>query len=367
MKKGLLLLVIAVLGVACGSSGSDTPSTPDDTFDRGKILTNVADNLVIPAFTNVQTKLSTLKSKATAFTTTATSASLNEARTAWLDAYKAWQHVAMFNIGKAEDLEFVNFMNIFPVTKADIDANIASGTYDFNSSNNHDAQGFPALDYLFYGVGANDTEILAKYTTDAKAANYKKYVNDVISKMIEVNDAVLNNWKGSYRDTFVKSTGNTATSAFNKLVNDYVFYYEKRLRAVKVGIPAGNFSSTPLPEKVEAFYRKDVSKALALEALKAVKNLFNGTHFSGSTSGDSFKSYLEALDKGSLVGLINGQFDIAKTQLESLNDNFYWQVTNDNTKMTKAYDELQKAVVLLKVDMLQAFKVTVDYVDADGD
>ena len=35
--------------------------------------------------------------------------------------------------------------------------------------------------------------------------------------------------------------------------------------------------------------------------------------------------------------------------------------------MTRAYDELQKAVVLLKVDMLQAFSVNIDYVDADGD
>ena len=35
--------------------------------------------------------------------------------------------------------------------------------------------------------------------------------------------------------------------------------------------------------------------------------------------------------------------------------------------MTKSYDELQKAVVLLKVDMLQAFSINIDYVDADGD
>jgi hypothetical protein len=35
--------------------------------------------------------------------------------------------------------------------------------------------------------------------------------------------------------------------------------------------------------------------------------------------------------------------------------------------MTNAYDELQKVVILLKVDMLQAFNVNVDYVDADGD
>jgi hypothetical protein len=35
--------------------------------------------------------------------------------------------------------------------------------------------------------------------------------------------------------------------------------------------------------------------------------------------------------------------------------------------MTLTYDELQKAVVLLKVDMVQKLNITIDYVDADGD
>ena len=35
--------------------------------------------------------------------------------------------------------------------------------------------------------------------------------------------------------------------------------------------------------------------------------------------------------------------------------------------MLSSYDELQKVVVLLKVDMLQAFDISTDYVDADGD
>lgn len=35
--------------------------------------------------------------------------------------------------------------------------------------------------------------------------------------------------------------------------------------------------------------------------------------------------------------------------------------------MTQAYDALQMAVVYLKVDMVQAFNISVDYVDADGD
>ncbi|RBW56647.1 peptidase M75 superfamily protein [Tenacibaculum sp. E3R01] len=367
MKKGLFILVLTMLGVACSSSSDNPDNKTDDTFDRSKILTNVADNIIIPSFKEFKNKVVDLKTKSSAFTNSPTQSTLDNLRTSWYNAYKSWQYVAMFNIGKAEELEFVNFINIYPVSKADIESNITNGGYDFTHPNNHDAQGFPALDFLLHGTGVNDTEILEKYTTNSKAANYKKYVTDVVQKINETAVAVVNDWEGTYREKFVTSTGNTATSSLNKFVNDYIFYYEKRLRAVKIGIPAGNFSSTVLPEKVEAFYKKTISKELALESLFAVKALFNGTYFKSSTEGSSFKAYLNALNKNDLATKINAQFDAAKAQINTLNSNFNQQIADDNTKMTKAYDELQKAVVLLKVDMLQAFNVNVDYVDADGD
>ena len=40
---------------------------------------------------------------------------------------------------------------------------------------------------------------------------------------------------------------------------------------------------------------------------------------------------------------------------------------DDNTLMLQTYDVLQDNVVYLKVDMLQALDIRVDYVDADGD
>ncbi len=40
---------------------------------------------------------------------------------------------------------------------------------------------------------------------------------------------------------------------------------------------------------------------------------------------------------------------------------------DDNVQMLTLYDEMQRLVVLLKVDMLQALSINVDYVDADGD
>lgn len=366
-KKIISLIVVATFFIACGGTDTNEPNTPTDNFDRGALLKNIAENIIIPSFDNFDTKLKTLKTKTTAFTSNPTNGTLTEVRTAWLEAYKAWQYVEMFNIGKAEELQFLSHFNIYPVTVADIEANVVAGTYDLNHSNNHDAQGFPALDYLFYGVANSDNEIIAKFSTDANATNYKKYLTDIITKMTTVTTAIVNDWKGSYKNTFISSTDNTKTSSLNKLVNDFIYYYEKGFRANKFGIPAGNWSPTPLPEKVEAFYKKDVSKELASEAFKAVQNFFEGKKFGGATTGQSFKTYLEYLKRQDLVSKLESQWKIADTQLNTLNNNFYQQITTDNTQMTKAYDEFQKAVVLLKVDMLQAFNVIVDYRDADGD
>ncbi len=369
IKKIFSVVLLVIFAAACSSSDdSVTPETPGETsFDRAGMLRNIADNIVIPAYQGLNTNLSTLANAKDAFVTTPNQTNLETLRAAWFTAYKSWQHVEAFNIGKAEEILYSFQMNIYPVNTTDVEDNIAAGNYDLTHPNNNDAVGFPALDYMLHGIGATDTEILEKYTTNAASTKYKTYLSDLVNQMQLLTQEVLSDWTTSYRNTFISSTANTATSATNKFINDFIFYYEKGLRATKIGIPAGNFSATPLPEKVEAFYHQEVSKELALEALTAVQNLFNGTQFGGNTTGESFKTYLISLDRTELANLINTQFNTARTKIQVLNANFTMQINTDNTKMTQAYDALQAGVVLLKVDMLQAFNVSVDYVDADGD
>ena len=155
------------------------------------------------------------------------------------------------------------------------------------------------------------------------------------------------------------------------MVNDYIFYYEKALRAGKIGIPAGVFSGSPLSNRVEAFHSRDFSKELFMEALDAAQNFFNGIHFGSEQRGESLYSYLEFMETTkngeNLAVLINGQFENARREAESLNNNLSEQVETNNTQMLTTYDELQQNVVFLKVDMLQALNISVDYVDADGD
>ncbi|WP_224489537.1 imelysin family protein [Robertkochia flava] len=371
-KNSWKALLMAVFLVGCSSSSdSDGGDEATDQFDRQAMLTHWADNIIIPALEDLESDLSSLQAAKDAFVAAPDQAGLDNLRAAWLEAYQTWQYAEMFNIGRAESILYNFQMNVYPVNVADIQGNIASGSYDLSSVNNHDAVGFPALDFMLFGTGNSDSEILVQYTTAADAEGYRNYLSDLTNRMLELTSEVLSDWKSQYRDSFVSNTGNTATASVNKLTNDYIYYYERALRANKVGIPAGVFSLDPLPDRVEAYYNKEVSKALALVALDAVQDFFNGKSYGTGPVGTGFSAYLDYLRTlhggEDISALINTQFNAARTQMETLDNNFASQIATDNSMMTKTYDELQKAVVLLKVDMVQAMNITIDYVDADGD
>lgn len=369
-KVSSFIFAIVFLVTSC-SSDSDNPVENMDSFDRGAMLVNWADNIIIPAYGSFNLKVSALNTKTSDFKANPSEANLQILRTAWKDAYLSFQNVSMFEIGKAEELRFRNRLNVYPANVDQIESFIDSGVYDFSLPSTIDKQGFPALDYMLNGLAETDAEILAFYTTNSNAEGYKNYLQTLSETISSLSNEVLTSWSGGYRDAFVANTSSSASGAVDKLTNDYIFYFEKALRAGKVGIPAGVFSTGTLPQNVEAFYKKDISKELLLEAINASRDFFNGKSFDGNSTGQSFKTYLDYLNTikngENLSALINNQFEVAKTKANELNGNLAQQVETDNSKMLATYDELQRIVILLKVDMIQALDVSIDYVDADGD
>ena len=361
---------IVILMVACSTDDDPAATSPpagQEDFDRTAMLANWADNIILPAYQHYSGQLAELQAAAEAFAEAPAAAQLTTLRSAWLDAYVAWQSVEMFEIGKAEEIGLRNYTNIFPTSADDIEASISQRDFTLALPSKNDQQGFPALDYLLHGVATTDEAIVARYADEA----YRTYLIAVVQRMVELTDEVVSDWEGPYRDTFVNDAGSSATSSFNKFANDYLFYYEKALRAGKVGIPAGVFSGTPLPDKVEGRYAGEVSKVLFAAALDATQRFFNGKHFGRDTEGESLASYLAYLntaqDGEDLGARINEQFNNARQATGTLNDNFAEQVNTDNEALLATYDQLQQNVVLLKVDMFQALNVKVDFVDNDGD
>lgn len=376
MKYWKFLSVLAITAAIAACSSDDSPgtggeNTNPDTFNRGEMLVNWADNIIIPAYTAFKADADALTAASNVFTAAPTLQNLQQLRNSWQTAYLSFQNVSMFEIGKAEEVRYRNRLNIYPTSVVEIEAAIAEGNYNLELPSAVDAQGFPAIDYLLNGLGDTDEAIVAFYTTHPNAAGYKSYLTTVSTAISDLTTTVLNDWNNGYRDAFVSNTSSSSSGAVDKLTNDYIFYYEKSLRAGKVGIPAGIFSTEPLPENVEAFYKKDVSKQLLLQAITASEDFFNGKHFNSTATGPSYKSYLDYLNSvkngEDLSALINAQFDLAKTKATTLNNNFVQQIDADNEQMLLTYNELQRNVILLKVDMLQALDINVDYVDTDGD
>jgi len=370
MKKFLFLTIIAVFLSSC-SDDSDSSSSGDN-YDRSGMLTNWADNIIIPRFVDYQSKVGLLKNGVATFTTTPNQANLDNLRITWINVSKSYQYVNAFNIGKAEDINFTRCTNIYPVNTSGIQANIASGNYDFSLLSQYDKQGLSALDYMLNGLALNDSEIIGFYTTNANAVNYNKYLVDLTSRLKTNVDAIVNDWNSSYRATFIASNGSAVSSSVNKMVNSFVKYFEKDLRAGKIGIPAGIYSNGALyPEKVEAYYKNDISKMLLNEAVNGAQDFFNGKHFNSTTEGMSLKSYLDFLNTvrngQNLSTIINNQFIAIEAVNNTFNTSLSYQVNSDNSVMISSFDQLQQNVVYFKLDMMQALNITVDYVDADGD
>ena len=352
------------------TTSSETTSTTPAEFDRGAMLAFWADKIIIPSLESFNESLFQLLEATNSFIDNPDQEKLSQLRDKWLTAYKAWQFVEMFDIGKAEEIYFKNRLNLYPVNKGRVDSNIENSSYDLDKPENFTSQGFPAVDYLLFGIGENDEDIIAKYSISDSP--HSKYLKDVVSKAVELTNIIKVDWEEGYRNTFVELTDNTATSSINKLTNDFIFYYEKGFRATKIGIPAGVFSGSPLPDRVEAYYGRVYSRALAIEAANAVDNFFNGRSFSENEDiGLSLKSYLDFIEGDSVSSKLSDEIDaqIAASieSISSLKENFVDQVNENNIEMLRTYDVIQKGVVMLKVDMLQKLNISVDYVDADGD
>lgn len=373
MKKSILLfsLSVALTGGVISSCTKVTEGPVMDTggttdLNRKALLTEWADNLVKPGYLTFETKMTALKAQAGAFSAAPTVAGLQSARLAWREAYLEWQRVELFEFGPAADVSLVNHFNIYPTDVAGIRQNIAAGTYNFELSTAIAQQGFPALDYLLNGTGADDAAIVQTYVA---SAHQRRYLTDVVGKMDQLFAGVQARWNGSYRDTFISGTGTNAGSSLSLAVNAFSRYYEHFLRTGKVGIPAGVMSGTAAPEKIEAYYyRGALPLQLAVAAHAAVQQVFNGR-----AGQPSLKTYLDALGAKdsrtgqSLTELINAQFATSAQQLISLGPDLYTTIQTRNAAAVQAFTEMQKAVRLLKVDMTSAMSVTVTYVDNDGD
>lgn len=361
------LAVVVTVFFSCKKKKQDEDQQPD--FDRSELLKNLADNVIIPRFTNFNNSIVDLENKYNTFSSSNTLSNFQDLRQSFKSCYFAWQGCSPFDFGPSENYVLKGIVNTYPVDTTKINTNINNGGYVLGAANNVDAIGLPAIDFLLF-EDTNTNLALARFTTNSNASKRMTYLIDNINFIKSSSNNTLNDWNNNYRSTFINADGTDVGSSLGLLVNSLNKDFEKFIRDGKVGIPVGVRSlGTPLPEKTEAYYA-GFSVDLLTESITKLKSFINGNGETAGTNGfDDYLNHLEAMHGSNLLSnKINDQFTQIETKISELNTfSLSEQVVNNQTKVNELYDELQKMVVLLKVDLSSALSILITYQDNDGD
>jgi len=360
---GLVSLVLILL-TACKE-----PNKVDKAdFNRGAMLENFSNNHIIPLYSTSFTQISSLKNSIATFTSTPDLTNLQALQNQFKIAYTSWQAIEVYEFGPAADVVLRSSLNSFPADTVRIKSNVSVGTYDLNVASNLRAKGFAALDFLLFGVGSNNSNIIDMYTTDIDATKRKSYLNDVIQNMYDRLSNVNGTWNSGYATTFVNNSGTDLGSSVSLLVNNMSMSLET-VRRERIGNPLGYVglvsTGTITPQYLEAYY-SNYSKELILENLQKTKELYTGG------TGIGFDDYLQHIgakyeNGNALADEITNQFDIAIAAVQAVNPNVKQALTSDVTKVETSFLEVKKLIVLIKLDMASQLGVVISYSDNDGD
>ena len=380
----ILLPIIFLLFSGCSKKGCNDPSAinydssakKDDNsciyeeFDKQVLLMNITNNYILPSLNDYNTNVKTLDSLIKEFTQQPTVLGLSRVRDSWYNALLSWQDVSFIDFGPSTLIILKTQTNTFPADTFNIDKNITSGNWDFNTISSIDLKGFQALDYLLNKRGLTETERITYYTNSQNARDYMNAISDELVTNIAY---VVSEWS-TYKNDFISDFATNANgSSVSEMINSMCLDYEFFIRRGKLGLPLGIFdlfSNDPLPGLVEC-YHYGQSLPFIKRSVESLQKYINGIHHNSNENGIGFDDYMNFVNASSnnenLSSVVNSKFDLILTNLNTLNDPLSSELVTNNSQVNLAYDAMQNLVPYIKVDMTSALGVLITYADNDGD
>jgi len=351
-KAPFFILALLLISNCDSGSGSTEPTEEDFT----NLLTNQIDNVIIPTMEAYQTEIEQFELAVISFSTRIDDENLNSMRSAYAEAYLAYQAAALHNYYATANRNLVNTTNLFPVDITLLESLIESESYNFTTTAQERANGFPAIDYMLYGP----TNVLEYFNSDSKRG---AFLLALVQSMKTNADALVNSWSGSLRDNFVGNGGTEIGTSISVQLNDILLYYEENVRENKVGIPIGRLGPldspiTPDGTKIEAYYQSlfDQSDQFAFELLRAsieeMEDFYLG-ETSTNVDGQGYDDLLLVREQSTIDTDIKTQFTLIYQQIDN---------RSSITGNSDLYDAIQGLVTVFKSDLLPVLNVQ----DSDG-
>ncbi|MEM7550976.1 MAG: imelysin family protein [Bacteroidota bacterium] len=376
-RTSLFALVVCIVLInACGSSEEPLPVEPNDMMDDEDttsttppanefdlLLVNQIDSIIIPASENYQVQMTAFLSAVNAFNGSTTQENLDAVRDGFSNAYLAYQRIALHDYFETANTLLVFRSNQFPVDEALLETFIANQSFDFTSTNQIRATGFPALDFMLYGP----EDGLGYFTEDENRLSFLVALVNFLSS--EASDLLVD-WN-DFRDVFIINAGTAQGSSISTQLNASILYWEENVREAKVGFPiglSGPFDSPGdvNPELIEAVNRaafdgnESFTLSLAQASVEELQRLYTGGN------GQGYDDLLATRDQA-VDDLIDDQFELILSELSSRNTILGDTELSGSPRDAELFDAVQAMVTLFKGDIFALLNVQDEDMMNDGD
>ena len=212
-----LLFLFVSCGPDDGNGGEDKTE-----FNRQAMFTHIGGKIILPAYREMAAEAQSLHTLGMNFIAQPEAQNLTELQEQFQLAYLAFQRVKPFELGPATTVAYRTALSIYPVDESKIEDNIAMNSTDLDLLGTSEAKGFPALDFLLFGLGNNQAQLDA-FSTDPNAQARKDYLQAILEDILDKSETVLEGWEtdgGDYITTFITNTGTDVGSSMGLLVNE---------------------------------------------------------------------------------------------------------------------------------------------------
>ena len=348
-----------------------------EDYDKLSLLTNLADNYIIPSLDAYKSKIVTLNIHVDSFIENPNISNLTLIRTNWEEALLNWQDIGFLDFGPSEYILLRKQTNTFPIDTTELNNSISLADWNLGYVSSYDSKGLQALDYLLFKPGNTDSELITYFQNNVNAKSYLKALAEDLNQNINY---VTDQWV-SYREDFINDfevtssnfSTNSQGSSISNIINALCLHYEFYVRRGKVGLPLGvfnGFSQLELPELVECYYSGKSTQNL-VRSINSLRKYVTGSSYLNNDNGLGLDDYMDFVNAEQntlqLSTVIDNQFLTILDKLININGPLSEEIINNKSQITQTYQELQQLVPYIKVDMTSALGVLITYQDNDGD
>lgn len=337
----------ALIALAFAACSKDNPVTPQPvSVDVSAILTNIADNVIVATYSDLETNAAALSIAVHAFTTTPNQANLDAARAAWRETRRPWEMSEGFLFGPVDTKGLDPALDSWPVNTVDLDAVLAGDkelTKDYIDGLEGTLKGFHTIEYLLFGNTGNKD--VAAFT-----AREFSYLQALAQSLHGAATQLVHSWtpQGDNFALNLREAGKEGSiypsqkAAVQELAQSILGI------ADEVGNGKINDPFTQRDVTLEESRFSNNSKADFQDNIRSIKHVYTGDYNkAGSGLDDIVRSKNTALDTR-----IKAETDAAIAAIEAIPGTFTTAITSQRTAVEHAQNAVRTLQETIEQELL---------------